>query len=346
LPWKIGRSAGIRERNVVDVRGFPLGAFHATNVGKVVSAYDHDDEKDWDHDDFVVDALLSPGNSGSPVLAVSCRTGEYELVGIYHAGYTGGSALNAVVGIDQIRDLMTTLKRSPRLRSDSSQGPDLRDRTRLAEEARSANEQFFPLGSLPASVRARPDGALVFEVLSRDFPLKSHPILVVEDLPPPRPDLFGEVGRLWFGGPQGLKVYGRAELEGDVQGQISRILDALRRNSLATFSYRGAARTAMSSREKFEQVVRLERALKRMTHGQRDLTQLAADLGDRLGPHGVDAPVHISDALAIPIANPAFPNPAESASGTTRSAPVDGKPPKASPPAVSAERGSAGGGTE
>ena len=29
-----------------------LGAFKATNVGKVVSTYDHDDEKDWDHVDF------------------------------------------------------------------------------------------------------------------------------------------------------------------------------------------------------------------------------------------------------------------------------------------------------
>ena len=89
LPWKIGRSTALKERNVVEVRGFPLGAFQATNVGKVVSTYDHDDEKDWDHVDFVVDALLSPGNSGSPVLAVSCRTGEFELVGVYHAGYAG-----------------------------------------------------------------------------------------------------------------------------------------------------------------------------------------------------------------------------------------------------------------
>ena len=78
LPWKVGRSADLKERNVVDVRGFPLGAFKATNVGKVVSTFDHDDEKDWDHVDFVVDAQLSPGNSGSPVLAVSCKTGEPE----------------------------------------------------------------------------------------------------------------------------------------------------------------------------------------------------------------------------------------------------------------------------
>src|SRR5262249_36736369 len=37
LPWKVGRSSAMREHNVVDVRGFPLGAFRAANIGKVVS---------------------------------------------------------------------------------------------------------------------------------------------------------------------------------------------------------------------------------------------------------------------------------------------------------------------
>ena len=39
IPWKVGHSAGIRERNLVEVRGFPLGAFRATNIGKVISAH-------------------------------------------------------------------------------------------------------------------------------------------------------------------------------------------------------------------------------------------------------------------------------------------------------------------
>ena len=135
LPWKIGRSAALRERNVVEVRGFPLGAFQATNVGKVVSAFDHDSYHEWDHDDFVVDALLSSGNSGSPVLAVSCRTGEFELVGIYHAGYAEGSALNVVVGIDQVRDLLTTLKRTPG-RHDNAQRRAAGARSRQARTRR------------------------------------------------------------------------------------------------------------------------------------------------------------------------------------------------------------------
>src|SRR5262249_47085338 len=31
LPWKLGKSAALRERNVVEVRGFPLGVFQATS---------------------------------------------------------------------------------------------------------------------------------------------------------------------------------------------------------------------------------------------------------------------------------------------------------------------------
>src|SRR5215471_1116511 len=172
LPWKIGRSASLRTRNVVEVRGFPLGAFQATNVGKVVSAYDHDDYREWDHDDFVIDALLSPGNSGSPVLAVSCKTGEFELVGIYHAGYSRGSALNVVVGIDQVRQMMQSLKRTPRPKTDETLALGGHERTRLLEAVRNQPEPFFPFGPLVAVARPRADGAIVFEVFSREFPTK------------------------------------------------------------------------------------------------------------------------------------------------------------------------------
>ena len=68
MPWKIGKSSALRVRDAVDIRGFPLGALKATNVGKVVSSYDRDEYRQWEHDDFVIDAPLSSGNSGSPVL--------------------------------------------------------------------------------------------------------------------------------------------------------------------------------------------------------------------------------------------------------------------------------------
>ena len=187
IPYKVGKSAQLRVGNAVAVHGFPLGAFAATNLGKVVNAYDHDTDKDWDHTDFVVDALLSPGNSGSPVLAVSCRTGEYELVGIYHAGYVRGSALNVVVGIDQVRDLMATLKRAPRVATSDGAAPGSAERALVtASLGAPSGSPFFPFGPLVASVRPLPGGALVYEVYSRGFPLRDERLLVVEDLPPPQ----------------------------------------------------------------------------------------------------------------------------------------------------------------
>ena len=102
IPWRIGRSAGVAARDAVEVKGFPLGEFRALNVGKIISAYSHDTDGDWNHDDFIVDALLSPGGSGSPVLAISCKTGEFELVGVFHAHYSAASAMNAVIAIDQL----------------------------------------------------------------------------------------------------------------------------------------------------------------------------------------------------------------------------------------------------
>src|SRR6266436_3282548 len=110
MPYRIGRSAALRPGNVVQVRGFPLGAFAALNTGKVVNPLTHDSERGWNHADFMIDALLASGNSGSPVFAVSCQTGEHELVGIYHAGYTDAAALNAVVAIEQLREELETLK--------------------------------------------------------------------------------------------------------------------------------------------------------------------------------------------------------------------------------------------
>src|SRR3954465_12518651 len=94
LPYKIGKSANLRQGDAIRARGFPLGVMQAVSDGRIVNAYDRDQEQGWDHVDFVMDALLSEGNSGSPVLAVSCATRELELIGMYHAGYKGHSALN------------------------------------------------------------------------------------------------------------------------------------------------------------------------------------------------------------------------------------------------------------
>jgi S1-C subfamily serine protease len=306
LPWKIGRSAGLRERNVVDVRGFPLGALRANNVGKVISTYNHDDAHDWDHDDFVIDALLSPGNSGSPVLAVSCRTGEFELVGVYHARYVNGSALHHVVGIDQVRDLLTTLRRAPRPRSEAVASGEAAERERLLAATRASIEPFFSFGGVTASVRARTDGALVFSLMSKDFPVQAHPALVLEDLPPGDGGGFGRLGRTWAGNRQGLREVPDSAVDAETRAQLVKTLDALRGDALAAADFHQAARSKMASREGFQELKRLERALRRTSTSRGDLVAAALEASEQLCPRFADAPVTLADALVpLPGGDPA-----------------------------------------
>jgi len=302
----VGRSADLKERNVVDVRGFPLGAFKATNVGKVVSTYDHDDEKDWDHVDFVVDAQLSPGNSGSPVLAVSCRTGEFELVGVYHAGYAGNTPLNVVVAIDQVRDMMTTLKRSPRRDHSEVSALDRKARTRLVTGLDGAIDPFFPFDGAVAVARPRSDGALIFEVMSPAFPFRSTPALVVEDLPDAvQPESYGELGRIWVGGRFGLKAYPKGSLDSDGQALIERVLDGLRANAGLALELRNAQGQAARDREHYEQMGKLERQLRRSSSTQTDLANSLGELVERLSPKVGESTVSLAEAYApLPPAPP------------------------------------------
>jgi serine protease Do len=305
LPWKIGSSAALRERNAVEVRGFPLGAFRATNVGKVVSTYDHDSYRDWEHDDFVIDALLSSGNSGSPVLAVSCRTGEYELVGVFHAAYARGSALNVVVGIDQLRDLMTTLARAPHPAAQDTPAADAARRPMLLEAVAAGQGQYWPFGGLVAAAFGRSDGSLAFVLYPRDFPVKSFPILVLEDLPPRSLGDFGEPGRVWFGGCEGLRSYARSDLDADAQAQVARLLELMRQDATLAAGYGAAAREAPRSRERFEQSARLEASLRKIAASRRDLAQAAAELADRLASRDPATGESLAHVLASPPPRPA-----------------------------------------
>src|SRR5262249_20624558 len=148
---------------------------------------------------FVVDALLSQGNSGSPVLAINCKTGEYELVGVYHAGYARAAALNVVIALDQLRDIMTTLKRTPRPKPEVA--VDARGRVSVIASART--DVFFPIGNLVASVHVRDDGALVYSLFDRDFPYSPTPVLVMEDLLPVKAEEFGSPGAVYGGNERG-----------------------------------------------------------------------------------------------------------------------------------------------
>ena len=149
--------------NLVQVRGFPLGAFSAVNAGKVVNPYTEDSERGWSHADFVVDALLSAGNSGSPVFAVSCHTSEPELVGVFHAGYAEAAALNVVVAIDQLREELETL-RLPRRNAGLRSEITAQDRDRVVKHlsADRSHALTFPFGGRAVQVQLSDPGTLRF----------------------------------------------------------------------------------------------------------------------------------------------------------------------------------------
>jgi serine protease Do len=313
LPWKIGHSAALRERNAVDVRGFPLGVIRTTNVGKVTSAYQHDHEREWDHDDFVVDAQLSSGNSGSPVFAVSCRTRELELVGIFHAGYDG-SALNVVIGIDQVRSFLDTLKRAPRRAADPS-ALDATARQRIATSLAGAYEPVYPFGPTAAAVRARADGALLFEILPRQFPVRTQPVLVLEDLPSAAQSDFGRLGRIWAGDGRNLRLVDRAELDSEALGSLDRVLDALRRDADLVARLRVVEASAASTRERFDEAGRRESAVSRIPAVRAEIAQWALDLAEHLTPADRELQSSLIDAMAVPTTAAMAPTPFTAAHG-------------------------------
>ena len=319
MPWKIGKSGALRVRNVVDVRGFPLGVFSATNVGKVVSEHDHDSFKNWNHDDFVIDALLSQGNSGSPVLAVSCRTGEFELVGLFHAGYSHGSALNVVVGIDQLTGLMSTLKPPP-TQPEMAQ-LDANRRAQLLTAVRTSMDPYFPFGKLVGEVRAKEDGTLLYALLPPEFPARANPVLVMEDLPSASSGGFGAPGQVWFGNRRGLKGYGSDALEAEVQAQLPRLLDAFRKQSITTFALRATDGRSAPTRSEFEAAAALQRDLDQTGLKIQDLAQVALELAGRLGPSGTEASVAFGDVLKPPAPGPVLSAP-QARTGTAAATPA------------------------
>jgi S1-C subfamily serine protease len=287
MPWRVGKSSALAARDIVEVRGFPLGEFRATNVGKIISAYDHDDQGDWNHDDFVIDALLSPGGSGSPVLAVSCKTGEFELVGIYHARYNAAAGLNVVVAIDQVRDLMTKLER-PQRPADAPE-LDAAARTRLLARLGEHREPpLFAFGSLVASVDARSDGTLVFAVYGSDFPRDTTPALAIEDVPA-SDQQFGKLGATYFGAAGGLTAYALADSDAETQAQIAHALALLRHDAVDELALRDLTRAPPASRDAFARVAKQKRALTRALDAQHDDVQAVTDMVARVAPHASGA---------------------------------------------------------
>lgn len=294
IPYRTGKSAMLKAGDVVLVRGFPLGAFQAYNTGKVVNPYDLDTYKEWNHVDFIIDAPLSAGNSGSPVLALSSSTGEYELVGLFHASYARANSLNAVVGIDQLREFMVQLKRP--------QGPggtdSLRATARRVElEQALADPSFVPylaLGPLTVSVRAVGKGFL-FEVYSRRFPLEDQRLLLLLDQA--APDGASAPARLYFGNERGYKAQDLTKLGADEQRRLQLALQRFHALAAATLRFRTLSKKAPMGREVLAERTAIQRGLSREAAADQDLAQLLIELAEHLGPHPADEAISHQAAL-------------------------------------------------
>jgi S1-C subfamily serine protease len=312
MPYKIGKSASLRQGDAIRVRGFPLGVMQAVSDGKIVNAYDRDQEQGWDHVDFVIDALLSEGNSGSPVLAVSCQSRDLELVGLYHAGYKGHSALNVVIGIDQLTDFMKRKKRMPRaLAIDASGGLGPKDRVRLALALESSSLPLFDFGGAVFRVEAR-DGALLYHVYGRQFPLDDRRSLVLEDLN--KEGAFGEVGRMFVPesatnnpGSATWRAWPPTALGVEERELLGRAGDSIRVQVLRAIDYRKTLAN-LSSADERRRGRDLSRAIAHDAVAAKDLANALLDMADRLSVvHDTPDPPagSISEAPPVPPAPPA-----------------------------------------
>jgi serine protease Do len=295
IPYRTGKSSALKFGDVVVVRGFPLGAFQAYNTGRVVNPYDVDISKDWNHVDFIIDAPLSSGNSGSPVLALSTQTGEYELVGLFHASYARANSLNAVVGIEQLRDFMVTLKRS---KSSSGSGDMAQSTARRAElEQALADPSFVPYFAFgPLSILLRQTGkSFLFEVFSRRFPLDDQRIALLVDQP--GTDGGGALTRVWLGNEQGYKTLELTALAADEQRRLQAVLARLQALAGSTLRFRLLSKKRGTGRGAQAERAALQRIIVRDAASDPDLAQGLLDLAEQLGPHPADTALSYADVL-------------------------------------------------
>jgi len=312
MPYRMGRSGALRSGNLVQVRGFPLGAFAALNIGKVINPMTHDGERGWNHADFMVDALLASGNSGSPVFAVSCRTAEPELVGIYHAGYTDAAALNAVVAIDQLRDELETLKVPRRDLSSAHSEVTAQDRDKVIKQlfSESSRSLTFPFGGRSVVATLAGPQILRFSILDDDFPLSTQETMALIDR-----------GQNGFGTLDAIAVPVDGQptetpaqaLEGEVREHFERLYDSLWRQVLGVVDYRARLSRGKLSADAFAEAQSARQKLRKRTAEQKEILNICTFEADR-GNFGA---ARQQPQLAAPAPTPAQPGVASTADPLT-----------------------------
>ena len=305
MPWRVGRSSVLRPGNLVYVRGFPLGAFAALNMGKVLNPNTVDSERSWNHVDFVVDALLNSGNSGSPVFAISCRSAEPELVGVYHAGYTDAAALNAVVAIDQLRDELDTLhvpKRDPAGLHNEITASD-HDRVVKQLFSEPTKSITFPFAGRSVVATLVDPQTLRFGILDDDFPLVVNESMALIDR---AHNGFGTLDGIavWVDGVQNEAP--AQALDQDVREHFERLYDAMWRQVLGVIDYRARASKGRLSADAFADAQAARAQIRKRMAEQKELLNICAFEADRanFGAARAATPPPAPDVAAASTASP------------------------------------------
>lgn len=236
MPYSHGDSTAIKSGDIVIAKGYPLGIFSATNTGRVTAINLVDTDGKWNHNDFATDALLNDGNSGSPVLAISCRTGELELVGIYHAEYSDGKGMGLVIGINDLRELMETFKIPQRkIREHMSLSAAL-DIIRAVP-----SPVFIPFANHVVRIDNMGDN-LRFAILSDDFPLDTtEQVVIISGA------LDQNVKALLLPNRYGKTEIPREKLNSIAKDQIQRLNDAIWQQVGTVVEYRQLSQQAGES---------------------------------------------------------------------------------------------------
>ncbi|MBI5525967.1 MAG: trypsin-like peptidase domain-containing protein [Deltaproteobacteria bacterium] len=175
-PYKIGVSGELRVGNAVMVKGFPLGIFDVSASGKITNVRIDDTDGEWSHADFVVDAQLNTGQSGSPIMAVNCETGELEIVGLFHAYYSAGKGLNLGVHVDEIGDLLSGMKPKKRERKASGGFASPEDQLKVVKYLLDRkNLGIFRYGTYSVGAEVQKDRTVQVHLYGDGFPSNPNP---------------------------------------------------------------------------------------------------------------------------------------------------------------------------
>ena len=270
MPYRFGRSSALRTGNVVLIRGFPLGVFPASNTGKVINPAQVDVEKGWQHRDFVIDAPLNQGSSGSPVFAINCKTKELELVGVFHANYKRAQGLSVVIDIDQLKEMLETgkaPKRDPltlaRIGSDPLERGDARERLKAQ-----GGVTLFPFADRTVRASLVSPSGIRFALLDDGFPLEDR-----EDLVVAFDDEHDELATLRL--PWRPDAVLLARLEEEPRDQLLRLGDGMWRQLGSVLRYRELRQRADAGGEVATLAAAAREKLRSSVGEQRELLQAA-----------------------------------------------------------------------